>query len=844
MISGRWARIGVILLIIFTSTAISDTYCASVDLEAISGNAITAWTPTLWNQTTQGDFEAGIGVDVNTSIAPGDVKLESTVSGYTGMVTDPFDNETRIALKSNLVVSGGQVILASGSGTPETLRPDGAGDETAISSQAPLSGAHWDKVDEETADDLSTYISTTSTSYQRDLYNISDHTGSGTINSVTVYSRYANILNSNYAVTFTDQSSLGQVRTVGIASYGQIADAVTDTLNFDADQGLSPSILPVSGDVYAVAYAGDREDGYIKTVEITANGQITDTVIETLEFDTFNGMAPDLVHVSGNVYAVAYSGKGDDGFLTTVTIPADGQNLAVIESLPFTNKMAISAPNIIPISGNVYAIAYSGESGDGYLTTVEIATDGTITGVIDTLEFDTVMGFYPNIIPISGTVYAIAYAGGTSECGYLRTVEIATDGQINDSVIDTLEFDSSLGTTPNIIPILGDVYAIAYTGPSSHGFLKTVEIAESGMITDTVLDTMEFNDVQGEDPNIIPVSGDVYTIAYNGQYGQITTVEIATDGDISATPIDTENIIASGIATPSIIPLPTTAGDVYARVAVKTHDTVYSGDEESTSGDIFVSASYQWIKNPFTGSDWTWDEIDALQAGVELKTDDSGLTAACTQVYVVVDCSSGYTSPGTLTSTNLLSGETVDSIDNFSYTALAIPSGTALQVQFSQDSTTWYDSSATEGGWDTLSQGTGSIDLATLGWSGSDFYYRLSFTSDGTDTPVLDEISVSYSSGSSSYTSPGTLASQVLDTGIPGARWDALFYDETVPAGTDIAFEVRASDTSFAAGDGNPAWQPEGSGLPAGRYKQWRATLTTTESAATPVLHEVRVWYS
>jgi len=98
------------------------------------------------------------------------------------------------------------------------------------------------------------------------------------------------------------------------------------------------------------------------------------------------------------------------------------------------------------------------------------------------------------------------------------------------------------------------------------------------------------------------------------------------------------------------------------------------------------------------------------------------------------------------------------------------------------------------------------------------------------------------------YTSSGTIASQVLDTGINGDRWDALFWDETLPAGTDITFEVRASD-SLSGGFPDTSWIPVGgtspvsSGLPSGRYMQWRATLTTSDPSETPILHEVRVYY-
>jgi len=69
----------------------------------------------------------------------------------------------------------------------EILRPNAAGDKTSINSQQPDSGSHWDKVDEETPDDDTTCVYTDNSSYQRDLYNLPAHSGSGTINYIKIY---------------------------------------------------------------------------------------------------------------------------------------------------------------------------------------------------------------------------------------------------------------------------------------------------------------------------------------------------------------------------------------------------------------------------------------------------------------------------------------------------------------------------------------------------------------------------------------------------------------------------------------------------------------------------------
>ncbi|HEX9896685.1 MAG TPA: hypothetical protein VGA85_03385 [Dehalococcoidales bacterium] len=99
------------------------------------------------------------------------------------------------------------------------------------------------------------------------------------------------------------------------------------------------------------------------------------------------------------------------------------------------------------------------------------------------------------------------------------------------------------------------------------------------------------------------------------------------------------------------------------------------------------------------------------------------------------------------------------------------------------------------------------------------------------------------------YVSSGTIASQVLDTTVAGARWDALFWDEILQSNTDVTFEVRASDVLFTKDDAILPWisvggiSPVTSALPFGQYKQWRAVLTTSDVSKTPVLNEVRIYH-
>jgi hypothetical protein len=82
----------------------------------------------------------------------------------------------------------------------------------------------------------------------------------------------------------------------------------------------------------------------------------------------------------------------------------------------------------------------------------------------------------------------------------------------------------------------------------------------------------------------------------------------------------------------------TAIGDtVRSYPGVYTHSTAYWGDYKNL-GTSYSENSYTWTTNPNTGSAWTWSEIDSMEIGVKLSTDNPGVNVPrCTQVWVEVD---------------------------------------------------------------------------------------------------------------------------------------------------------------------------------------------------------------
>ncbi|MGZ4683131.1 MAG: DUF4082 domain-containing protein, partial [Acidimicrobiales bacterium] len=112
------------------------------------------------------------------------------------------------------------------------------------------------------------------------------------------------------------------------------------------------------------------------------------------------------------------------------------------------------------------------------------------------------------------------------------------------------------------------------------------------------------------------------------------------------------------------------------------------------------------------------------------------------------------------------------------------------------------------------------------------------FVSDGTAISV-DQLTVL------THAPTGTFTSRVLDAG-SAATWGALTPTATTPGGTTVTYETRSGPVALPDGSWS-AWVPVGAGgaiaSPAGRYLQYRATLTTLDLAVTPELTSVTVSY-
>jgi hypothetical protein len=186
------------------------------------------------------------------------------------------------------------------------------------------------------------------------------------------------------------------------------------------------------------------------------------------------------------------------------------------------------------VTGNYYGITYRGSSSRGYLKTVSINSSGIIGGtVISALTFDSTTGYEPVIARVTTNIYAIAYRG--SRNGRIKTVSINSSGVIGSSAISTLVFESANSYLPDLLQVTSNTYAVAYGISTNRGYLKTISIAPDGTITPTAIDTLNFDASACYEPSMVHVSGDIYAIAYRGPSndGFVKTIGISS-GDTAA----------------------------------------------------------------------------------------------------------------------------------------------------------------------------------------------------------------------------------------------------------------------------------------------------------------------
>jgi len=338
------------------------------------------------------------------------------------------------------------------------------------------------------------------------------------------------------------------------------------------DIGLFSNPVHVFGRIHAIAYprtTGVSRGLIIKTFNFSTDGITLATVNElNIDVTLTSGNASQMLQLAPNIWIVMYlkdGGASTGWYVATVRISDDGNTITLLDSYRFDSNAAGNSSYYGGMCrlnlSDYYAFVYAGSGDDGYIRTIEIASDGTIThATTDWWEYDSSDGKWAQIHHITGIIYAISYTDGTT--AYIKTLNVADDGTITNAFIDTQAVGNSQIAGPRLVRVSGNYWAVFLADAFQDGWMYTYEISDLGAISATV-DFWEFDGVNGV--NCYPITasdneaidGKVMLYAHaqpNGTHESLRTNQISNTGTITKSMIDEVVLEAAGqISFPTLM---------------------------------------------------------------------------------------------------------------------------------------------------------------------------------------------------------------------------------------------------------------------------------------------------
>ena len=225
-----------------------------------------------------------------------------------------------------------------------------------------------------------------------------------------------------YAGSGTD----GYIKTFTLADNGAITPITV--MEHDDSYGIYNSIVKVDGTLYALAYTGPSSYGYIKTFYISDDGSTIETKGISAH-DNSTTMWNSMVQVDANTVALAYdSNNPAGGIIKTFDISGAGAVITQTQALEHDVNFGLTN-SFIKMDAETYALAYSGHGWDGYISTFTIPADGSSITKVDEIEHNTSFAQHNSFVQVDYNTYALAYYGSDGgNYGLIQTFTIPLNG--------------------------------------------------------------------------------------------------------------------------------------------------------------------------------------------------------------------------------------------------------------------------------------------------------------------------------------------------------------------------------------------------------------------------------
>ncbi len=315
-------------------------------------------------------------------------------------------------------------------------------------------------------------------------------------------------------VTYKGVDGHGWVKTFACSDAGVLGDAFIDSLEFEDTNCEHNTLIQVDGSVFAVVYQGDGNVLTVKTFSVDSEGEISASASDPFTWLDAVGYDPDICHVDGYVYVIAFTNNANDPVLTTIEI--DGGGLISHTTTPDYVLGAASGadPAICHIKEFYFAIAANYDEDNHRMITTGIDEYGEFDELWHgACVFDDAGGLQFDVFAHWPAMVAVIYYKDDDATAWIKTMQVGAMGALS-GVIDSKQVGDGTIIHPQIIKIFDDIFVFVYQDAGGAGQIKSIEIGGAGEIGENWLDEEEIEASLGGPPSIAHIAGDIYVVVY------------------------------------------------------------------------------------------------------------------------------------------------------------------------------------------------------------------------------------------------------------------------------------------------------------------------------------------
>jgi len=331
-----------------------------------------------------------------------------------------------------------------------------------------------------------------------------------------------------HCIAYRGPDDDGWSKSVNITAAGAISEPASNTLVFDATTANYCKACVRPPNILCNFYRSEDLDRYLEAIKVNADGTLEQHANHGVKFTTADYTFGPPLYRAGSIVAIAYQHQDGTAHVCTITVSDEGQ-----VTDPPTHDLATTAivqgyPSLAHVKDNVHVLMYQDGGNNGYAISVNISEAGTVTptGQPNTL-IAAQYNWNNNLIKIKDNTFICVHHGPDST-GVAAVFQCSDEGVITVPTNNIYEFEDTSCDAPWALRITDEVFAVAYTGQDGDGFLKTIKCHVASAATWTAVSALEFDEAHCDDPVIIKRGPGVYTLCYNGpaDAGTLKTVQI------------------------------------------------------------------------------------------------------------------------------------------------------------------------------------------------------------------------------------------------------------------------------------------------------------------------------